>query len=165
MFCQLCKKNEATIHLTEITNGKRVEMHICQNCAVEQGVAVKSQISLNELLSSLLASAPSDDEMGDPAIESITCPNCSMTLDQFRKDALLGCPDDYEVFERNLAPLLEKAHDGTVTHCGKIPSHAPRDTQLQSKLLSLKQQLDSAVKAEDYESAAKLRDEITEIEK
>ena len=63
MQCQICQKNEATIHLTEIVEGLRSEMHICERCAQEQGIAVKSQIPLNELLSGLLASAPSDDEM------------------------------------------------------------------------------------------------------
>jgi protein arginine kinase activator len=165
MLCQACKKSEATIHLTEISNGKRAEMHLCQAWAVEQGIAAKGQMSLNELLSSLLAAAPSDDVNYADLEADTVCPACGETLDQFRKDALLGCPDDYEVFEKVLAPLIEKAHDGATTHTGKVPQRAPHATVKQSKKLSLKQQLAEAVKAEDYETAAKLRDEISELEK
>jgi protein arginine kinase activator len=164
MFCQICKKKEATIHLTEITDGHRTEMHLCQACAVEQGIAAKSQMSLNELLSSLLAAVPDDTAIAD-LDQDLVCPACGETLDQFRKDALLGCPNDYEVFEKVLAPLIEKAHQGATTHTGKVPKRAPADTLKQTKMLSLKQQLADAVKAEDYETAAKLRDKIAQLEK
>jgi len=165
MLCQACKKNEATIHLTEISDGNRLEMHLCQNCALEQGITAKSQMSLNELLSSLLAAAPSDDAMRDESAADVVCPNCGETLDQFRKDALLGCPNDYQVFEKVLAPLIEKAHDGATAHKGKVPAGAPADTVKQTKMLALKQELAEAVKAEDYETAAILRDRISQLEK
>ena len=164
MFCQACKKNEATIHLTEISDGNRLEMHLCQDCAVEQGITAKSQMSLNELLSSLLAAAPSDETIRDQSEPDLVCPNCGETLDQFRKDALLGCPNDYQVFEKVLAPLIEKAHDGATAHKGKVPARAPADTVKQTKMLALKQQLAQAVKAEDYETAAKLRDKISQLD-
>jgi protein arginine kinase activator len=165
MFCQACQKNEATIHLTEISGGKRVEMHLCQACAVEQGIAAKSQMSLNELLSSLLASAPDDDQIHGSLDSDIVCPACGETLDLFRKDALLGCPNDYEVFEKVLSPLIEKAHDGATLHRGKVPKRAPAGTVKQTELLALKQKLAEAVKAEDYETAATLRDKISNLEK
>ncbi len=165
MQCQICKKNEATIHLTEITDGERTEMHICENCAIEQGVTVKNHISINELLSSLLASQPSEDEMLDRSEKGLCCPLCGFTLDQFRKEAVLGCPYDYEVFEKSLAPLIEKAHNGKTTHCGKVPSKVPKDTKKQMELSNLRQRLDAAVRAEDYELAAELRDKISEKSK
>ena len=68
MHCQICNKNEATIHLTEIVDGMRSEMHICEHCAAEQGIAVKSHIPINELLSSLLAVQPSDDELSESVV-------------------------------------------------------------------------------------------------
>jgi len=165
MQCQICNNTEATIHLTEITDGARTEMHICEHCAAEQGIAVKSHIPINELLSSLLAVQPSDDELSDPSQQQAACPTCGFTLDQFRKEAVLGCPNDYDVFEKSLQPLIEKAHNGKITHCGKLPSKTPRDTKKQIELLSLRQQLDTAVQNEDYELAAKLRDKIKQCEK
>jgi protein arginine kinase activator len=61
-------------------------------------------------------------------------------------------------------PLIAKAHDGRTTHCGKVPSRAPKDARRQAELLNLRQQLEAAIKAEDYESAARLRDRINELE-
>jgi len=165
MQCQICNKNDATIHLTEITDGKRAEMHICEQCAAEQGIAVKSHIPVNELLSGLLAAQPSDDELSSRSAQQVQCPHCGFTLAQFRKEAVLGCPYDYEVFEKSLLPLIEKAHNGKTTHCGKLPSKTPKDTKKQVELLNLHQQLETAVQSEDYELAAKLRDKINKIEK
>jgi len=165
MQCQICNKNDATIHLTEIADGERTEMHICEQCAIEQDIAVKSHIPINELLSNLLAVQPSDDELFGPSEQTLACPNCGFTLAQFRKEGALGCPRDYEVFEKTLLALIEKAHDGKTTHCGKIPLKTPRDTKKQMELMNLRQQLDSAVISEDYELAAELRDKIKQSEK
>lgn len=165
MQCQICNNKDATIHLTEITDGARSEMHICEQCAAEQGIAVKSHIPINELLSSLLAAQPSDDELSDPAEQQAACPTCGFTLEQFRKEGVLGCPNDYEVFAKSLQPLIEKAHCGKIAHCGKLPSRTSLDTKQQVELLNLRRQLDTAVQNEDYELAAKLRDKISENEK
>jgi protein arginine kinase activator len=160
MRCQICKKNGATIHLTEIIDGARSEMHLCERCAAEQGIAVKSQIPINELLSSLLSVQPTDDELFGPSEKELSCPHCGFTLEQFRNEAVMGCPYDYEVFEKALSPLIKKTQDGKTVHCGKVPSKAPKDAKKQIKLLNLRQQLETAVQAEDYELAAKLRDKI-----
>ena len=165
MQCQVCHKNDATIHLTEITDGARIEMHICERCAAEQDIAVKTHIPINELLSNLLAVQPSDDELSGSSEHSLACPNCGFTLAQFRKEGVLGCPGDYEVFEKTLLSLIEKAHDGKTTHCGKIPLKTPRDTKKQMEMLNLRQQLEAAVQSEDYELAAELRDKIKQSEK
>jgi len=166
MQCQVCNKNDATIHLTEINDGMRAEMHICEQCAQEQGIAVKSQIPLNELLSSLLAVQPSDEELFGPSEKgpAASCPNCGFTLEQFRKEAVLGCPYDYEVFEKPLRRLIKKAHNGKTTHCGKVPSKTSTGTKKQIRLIALKQKLEEAVQTEDYELAAKLRDKIKKYE-
>ena len=164
MQCQICNKNDATIHLTEIADGVRSEMHICEQCAIEQDITVKSHITINELLSNLLAVQPSNDELSGSSEQSLACPNCGFTLAQFRKEGTLGCPHDYEVFEKTLLSLIEKAHDGKTTHCGKIPLKTPRNTKKQMELLNLRQQLDAAVLSEDYELAAELRDKIKKSE-
>jgi protein arginine kinase activator len=165
MQCQICNKNDATIHLTEIVDGARTEMHICEQCAIEQDIAVKSHIPINELLSNLLAVQPSDDELTGPLEREVVCPDCGFTLAQFRKEGVLGCPRDYEIFEKTLLAIIEKAHEGKTTHCGKIPLKTPGNTKKQMELLGLRQQLDAAVQSEDYELAAELRDRIKQSEK
>lgn len=164
MYCQICQKNEATIHLTEITDGVRSETHLCEQCAQQEGITVKSQLPINELLSGLLATQPSDDELFGTPDEQLVCPHCGFTLAQFTKEAALGCPHDYEVFEKSLRPLIEKAQNGKTSHCGKVPSKTPKDTKKQIDLMAMRQKLQAAVRAEDYELAAKLRDQINKTQ-
>lgn len=164
MQCQICNKNEATIHLTEITDGVRTEMHVCERCASQEGIVVKSQMPINELLSNLLNSAPSDEQLADPMEKEVACPHCGMTLEQFQKDAALGCGHDYEVFKKSLLPLIKKAHNGKTSHCGKVPSKLPANEKKQIEVLNLRQKLDAAVATENYEVAASLRDKIKRIE-
>jgi len=164
MQCQICNKRTATIHLTEISEGVRTEMHICEQCAADQGIAAQGQMSINELLSHLLASQPADDEIFGPMDQESACPSCGFTLARLRKEGMLGCPEDYEVFEAALLPLIERAHNGNTTHCGKVPSKTPQGTKQLVQLANLRRQLEAAVRDEDYELAAKLRDEIKHLE-
>ena len=162
MYCQNCKINEATIHLTEITEGQRTESHLCEKCAQAEGIAVKSQLPINELLSKLLdASVPAEKVKSEP---QLSCPYCGFTIEHFNKEPLIGCPFDYEIFEKPLIGLIEKAHNGKTVHCGKIPSRVPSDAKQQSRILGLRHELDSAVKMEDYERAAQIRDELKKCE-
>jgi protein arginine kinase activator len=164
MQCQICSKRTATIHLTEITAGQRTELHICEHCASEQGITTHSQMSINELLSHLLAVQPSDEEMFGPAEREQVCPTCGFTLDRLRKEGTLGCPNDYEVFEKALLPLIERAHGGKSSHCGKVPAKLPTDTKKFVELAQLRRQLEEAVRDEDYERAAKLRDQMKKLQ-
>lgn len=162
MQCQACKQHTATIHLTEISDGQRLETHLCENCAQKQGIAVKNQIPLNELLSTLLAvqADAKTNQLGLDDTDASACPACGMTLKKFTEKSLLGCPYDYQVFKDQLTPLIERAHGGHTKHKGKIPKTLPDDAKNQVELMNLKRQLDDAVKQEDYETAAKIRDRI-----
>ena len=132
MHCQICKKNEATIHLTEINDGLRTEMHLCEHCAQEEGIAVKSQLSINELLANLLATQPSDEELFGDSDRKTCCPNCGFTLDQFTKEALLGCPNDYEVFEKSDKDeeWLEIGRFESKSHFKKVLARGDKDPRI-----------------------------------
>jgi protein arginine kinase activator len=168
MQCQRCKEQTATIHLTEINNGQRQETHLCEICADHEGLAIKSQIPLNELLSTLLASQSSGKEK--PATEAAaaadekSCPSCGMTMQEFQKGRLLGCANDYEVFGDTLDPIIEKNQGGNTVHKGKVPHNAPEDSKKQIEIMNLRRELEEAVENEDYENAAKIRDRIEHLQ-
>lgn len=162
MLCQSCKQKTATIHLTEIANNQRNETHLCQDCAQEQGLTVKAQIPLNDLLNTLLSaqSQAGEAERADNKGTEHACPHCGMTLKRFAKESLLGCPEDYKEFRDELMPLIEKNQNQKTAHSGKVPSHMPEANRKDIELAGLKRQLEQAVKNEDYETAARLRDRI-----
>ncbi len=91
------------------------------------------------------------------------CPVCQISFLEFRNTGRLGCPHDYEVFRNELMPLLENIHDET-RHCGKVPRRAPKNSQRQTELIELRNKLKRSIAAEDYEAAARLRDQIKDIE-
>ena len=166
MQCQKCKQHSATIHLTEIHNGQRHEMHLCPACAEQEGFAVKNQVPLNELLSTLLAAqSDSDDQISLDmnSSDTLECDSCGMTFEQFKQEALLGCPNDYEAFKKPLKLILDKAQNSNIEHTGKVPSAVPADTQVRVKLTELQRKLQEAVRKEDYELAAELRDKIEQM--
>ena len=166
MKCQRCPK-PATFHITDIERGKPKEFHFCDEHArqhlspsTESGGDKAEMSSLAEKLSQG-ALESTRGEAASP--EKLACPLCQMNFQEFRNTGRLGCPYDYEVFRDELMPLLENIH-GETRHSGKVPKRAPRNTQQQTTLIQLRNELKRAVAAEDYEAAARLRDRIKGIE-
>jgi protein arginine kinase activator len=92
------------------------------------------------------------------------CPECGITFEDFRTRGRFGCPKDYEVFRESLGPLLEKIH-GSQKHTGRLPrGRAAIDPASGDRLLRLRRELQAAVGNENYEEAARLRDEIRKAE-
>ena len=169
MKCDNCNK-PATVHLTEIRNGKKIEKHLCEQCAAQsEGLpAAKQHMPINELLQNfVMVHSGIQKEMG------VTCEQCGMTWAEFRQNGLFGCERDYDIFEKDLSPLLQRAHEGATHHVGKSParagsgssaSQAPARKKKTLDLTKLRKELQRAVEMEDYERAARLRDQIKEAE-
>ncbi|MBM4109291.1 MAG: hypothetical protein FJ255_10880 [Phycisphaerae bacterium] len=160
MKCDRCE-NEATV--TDITRrqGVVIERHLCEKCASEAGVVAGGSPEPSALVPQ------------KPAVP--TCPECGLAITEFRQGGLLGCPACYKAFEATLAPMIERAHEGATHHIGKTPrcklarSGPAReavvggvDEQVE-RLRLLKRQLDDAVRAEQYERAATIRDELRRL--
>ena len=160
-ICQVCKKNLATVHLTEIIKNKKREIHMCENCARNKGVAFKSQqFSISDLLSGLV-NTQAAQEMAK--MSQIKCPICGLSYLDFRQHGRLGCATDYTVFKDGLLPLLERIH-GNTQHQGKIPTSSGETHKVSKELLELRQTLRKVVDMENYEEAAKIRDKIRKLE-
>lgn len=165
MLCEHCNKNVATVHLIEIINQEKKELNLCENCAQEAGLPFsKSTLSVGDLFGMVEAGFAKG---GRPREQEIACPQCGMTLKEFRTKGRLGCPHDYQVFKTQLEGLLEKIH-GSARHVGKAPAGQVQTQARKQKtveLESLRKQLQKAIHEEAYENAAKLRDQINAIEK
>lgn len=162
--CDNCK-NIATVHLTEIKNGKKLEKHLCEQCAAQQeGIPVKSHQPINELLTNFVLA---QHGAAKEAATGHACEHCGIAFAEFKQGGLLGCEHDYTQFEKELTPLLQRAHEGATHHLGKVPvrrggSGVPMKRQ--ADLARLRKELQRAVEGEDYEKAARLRDQIKAAE-
>ena len=160
--CDKCARH-ATHHSVEIIHGEKIEKHLCDQHAAEEGLSVKSAGSpINELLTNFVKMHGGDAPQAKP--QEQLCDACGMSFSEFRKHTLLGCPDCYKSFETLLLSILERAHEGGAYHIGKVPRRAGAGEQRQAILMRMRKQLNEAVVDEDYERAARLRDDIHRFE-
>ncbi len=167
MLCDICGKNPATVHLTEIIDEQMNELHLCEECARTKSSAMEQQFGLSDLLAGMVDFEQSNKEEGLPAVK---CPNCNLAYADFKKVGRLGCGECYNVFRQYLAPLLKRIH-GSSQHVGKSPrkSEVPSgpgaaSPKKRNGLQELKDQLAKAIAKEAFEQAAALRDKIREME-
>ena len=176
-MCDVCGGNEATVHLTEIIDNKMSKLHLCEECARKKGAEMEEHFGLSDLLAGLV---DFETKLTHKKDLKKKCPKCSMNYEDFKKTGRLGCGDCYTTFEESLVPLIKRVH-GSADHLGKTPSKssaptktarparaaakaAPRENKAE-RIDDLKGRLNKAVKLEEFEEAARLRDKIREIEK
>jgi protein arginine kinase activator len=155
-------ENEATVHLTEIRDGKKHEMHLCERCASEKGLPGKSHFSISELLAGIASQTQSTPQKSRKSKEA-ACPTCSTTIPQFQASGRFGCPDCYTTFKDDVQGLVEKIHDSS-QHLGKIPKRLPVEASSQKDIQQLQNALKQAIRKEDYEKAASIRDQLRKLE-
>jgi len=158
MECQSCHTKKATVHFTDIVGKEKRELHLCEQCAQQQNA------SGMEIMGLISSSFGPTAKAGPAGAAELKCAACGLAYSEFRSRGRLGCPQCYEVFREQLEPLLEKIH-GPGKHVGKTPGGTPAaDRTREKQLVALRRQLQAAVKGENYELAAKLRDELRKAE-
>ncbi|HOA75291.1 MAG TPA: UvrB/UvrC motif-containing protein [Phycisphaerae bacterium] len=146
--------------MTDLIGGDKQERHLCEACAGQEGVMIKQHVSINDVLNSFLMC-----QAGVQELSRVKCPQCGLSFVEFKSQGLLGCPNDYDAFGEALASVIERAQDGRTHHTGKSPGEVVTIDPVQQRRLDLQRELREAVEAEDYERAAKLRDEIAGLDK
>lgn len=162
-ICQICHKNPATIH--EFLVAEKKDNHLCEECYQKLHTEKPSPILQLELLQKLFQSGAWTGKA--KVRKDLACASCGMTLSEFKRRGQLGCEGCYQTFRKPLESLLESIHD-SVRHAGGRPPEklraGPSPVRLHQRLEHLRQDLEAAVKAEKYEDAAALRDEIRRLE-
>ena len=161
MLCTICKEKPATVHLTQIVGDKMQKLDLCEDCAKTKGINDPTSFGLADLDLVLGLGASQQLEQAAGGVE-LKCPRCGFTQADFKKSGRLGCPECYATFAEGLAGLLKTMHKGT-RHTGKAPE-ALRATRENAGLLkTLQAKLARAIKDENYEQAAQVRDEIKQL--
>jgi len=174
MLCQNCGQNEANIKYTQIINGVKEQMNLCEDCAKEIGM---EDINFNMPISfsSFLGDMFDMYEDTIPTLikpKELICNKCNITYDEFLKTGKFGCDNCYEVFKTKLDVLLKNIH-GVNRHVGRIgksieeniKNKEEKEKQENNKLEELKERLKQEIREERYEDAAKTRDEIRNCQK
>jgi len=173
MLCNLCHKNPATVHLTEIVDDQMSELHLCDDCARKKSIQMEQQFGLSDLLGGLVEYGKQlSGTEKPPAV--LQCGACGLTYEDFRKIGRLGCSECYTYFAKQLGALLKRIH-GASHHVGKVlaGASAPTGAAAPAKearparavdVAELKTKLQEAVRKEEFEEAAHLRDLIKEVE-
>ncbi len=167
MKCQKCKVNDATTHIKRIVNGKYTEYVLCPDCAHEMGFDNVFDTSMPDMFGGLLtsifgAALPSRSQ-------ATRCPVCGSTYGDIKNTGKVGCAACYNIFLQELLPSIKSIH-GNTQHCGKISEstqkqpETPKEEKSEDTVEELKAQLESAVKEQNFELAAELRDKIRERE-
>lgn len=163
MLCDICNKNQATVHLTEIINDQMNELHLCEECARQKSSQMEQQFGLSDLLAGMVDFGKATKEKDQEDI-SLKCPNCALTYADFKKIGRLGCSECYPTFKKFLGPLLKRIH-GSSLHVGKSVFKSAKTPKKKLDLQNLRLALQKAIEDEEFEKAADIRDQIKELEK
>lgn len=170
MQCQKCGQRPASLHYTKIINGEKTEFHLCDECAHEQGEqmsGLENGFSIHHLLSGLLNFDPPSPEGQSRTATSrqqvLRCPTCGLTYNQFSKIGRFGCSDCYHAFRDRLEPLFRRVQ-GNTTHRGKVPRRTGGRMKIRREMEQLKSSLNQCIQQEEFEEAARLRDQIRSLQ-
>ncbi len=168
MKCEKCGKNEATVYYRESVNGQTKSWSLCGDCFadMQQSGQIKMETAnfwkdpfedffSNDFFQTLMA--PSVGRLASGGRKK--CSLCGSTLEDIVSEGKVGCPKCYEVFENELEDSVRRIH-GTGRHTGRAPGKFKEKFEQKKKESELEKQLKEAVKAERFEDAARLRDEL-----
>ena len=108
----------------------------------------------------------------------MVCPTCGTSYEEFVKTSRFGCPDCYEVFDLLISDKIKQLQ-GSDCHRGKkaknaqtpeaeetaqsISGEEDRTASVEEQIARLYACQQAAVKREDYDEAARCRDEIRKL--
>ena len=171
MLCVKCQKNPATVHIQQfMLNGVKSELHLCQECTFKLDNP-EMMISFENMLKGIMEQMGAK---GFPIIGGIApggkmptptapCTRCGMTFNEFKTTGKLGCETCYQSFSKEVLTLLKTVQSGT-RHEGKYPRRLGAGILSKRQADDLRAQLKKAIEEENFEEAARLRDEIRALD-
>jgi len=162
MLCDSCRERDAVIQVTQVTEPPLKQLNLCEKCAAERGIETQLTVPKQPLTDFILA--VQQKTLPASEADALKCAFCGGTLRDFKNTGRLGCAYCYGAFESNLRDLLRRVH-GNSRHQGK--GYAPPAAAVEegaTVLAELRDRLKRAIDQEQFEEAAKLRDQIKVIE-
>ncbi len=170
MKCSECNKRPATLYFSQVINGQKAEIKVCEICAMKKGYINQSEetYSLQDLLTGLFNFGSSQVELPNEQIfkevEELQCPKCNITFNDFQRIGKFGCANCYQTFKVKLDSIFRRVHSGNTKHIGKIPKRKGVHLHVKKELEVLREKLNQLIEQEEFEQAAVVRDEIKKLE-
>lgn len=163
MKCQNCGKRDAIVDYTQIIDGNKLHLHLCDKCAHEMKIDMDFGFDIDDVFSTFFNVVP--NMRVSKKLDTIKCKNCNSTYDDFKNSGKLGCPMCYETFDEEIDNVLKRLHGNNrhVKNDRKLISKE-NDIKKEDEITKLKEELKKCVEKEEYETAAKIRDKIKELE-
>lgn len=182
MKCDNCGKNNANVRYYRNINGVEKQMNLCEVCSKKLGITNEMNFNMPIDLSSFWGGFFDDFET--PSLLNLVsggtelrCKGCNNTFEDILNTGKFGCPECYETFENEIDELLNRMH-GRNRHVGRLGTgekarvdntknieEKEKTNTENNKINELKAKLKYLIKEENYEEAAKVRDEIKKLEK
>ena len=159
MLCESCEKRQATTHIKTIMNGELKVFNLCPECAKKLGYGSffnNLGFDFDKLFGSFM-----DGFTTEPNAKR--CKQCGSSFEDIAKSGKVGCANCYETFYEELMPSIQRIH-GRTSHTGKLAHSAGTEVRLRNEIQKYKLQLEKAIKEQEFEKAAELRDRIKELE-
>ena len=165
MLCDKCKKNPATVHMQQFIMGSKAELHLCQECTFSFNVP-DVPIALESMFKGFLDQMQSKGFALNPQAANVAsivkCASCGMTGEEL-KTGKLGCRECYTSFSKEVSAILKNVQS-SIRHTGKFPKRLGVEMMHVRQVSDLRAKLTKAIVEENFELAAKLRDEIRSLE-
>jgi protein arginine kinase activator len=166
VYCDECKKRPATVYVTKLINGLKYEGHLCAQCASKNqnlGANFHPSFAIPNFLAALFNLNTEVEQAIVNEQQNLVCDNCGLSLDKITELGRLGCSECYSQFNDRLDPLLRRIH-GSSRHLGKVPLRRGGSIRLRKQVDSLRTKMQQLISTEEFEEAAKVRDEIRYLE-
>ena len=165
MICNKCKMRVATIRISQVANNSVVDVFLCHDCAQENAIAgmQAAVMGLSNMMPGFFSYSGEVSKYMKAKAAPSRCTLCGKTFEEIQQDGRLGCAMCYSDFKDKLNPIIERIY-GSARHKGKCPSNMPDEYKNAREIDDLKALLDEAIKLEEYERAAEIRDSIKSVE-
>lgn len=162
-MCENCNQRDASVHFTQVINNKKMEMHLCKQCAKEKGhISFGPSINIDDFLKGVIGISYKTPIINNEP-QKLICSKCGMSYEEFQKIGKFGCSNCYTMYGKGLIPLFKRLH-GNVEHHGKVPVSRSQGVNNSREIEKLREVLKKAIEQEEYEKAAEIRDKIRSLE-
>jgi len=166
-LCEECHKAAAAVFLKLAVNNKVTETHLCPACAAKKGIGLGLETGAFNISDIVGNMSGYFKDFLPPERKTLRCKDCGLKYSEFKETGRLGCPECYVIFEPQLTELMARIH-GSAQHTGRAYADAPElklsKAETARRLTELRAGLKEAVAREDFEGAARLRDELKRLE-